>query len=218
MDAGIDRVIMFFNTDRVREQYRYLGVDKNDALVSICSPDRRKTRIDAWMQLVFGRYVRYACDWDDVLLRQLCKLPVQTASTVMRREHIARLDSLKKKPLPSELARRLNRPWQSSSWGSMCDSEMGNLDPVLTNWAEAHRDAEDGSGGDAVGLWRLNTGWSAEVGEETVVARMWRDIIREPVIPYSVTARKSKLAHAFQTLAPHVERHEALVARDGTRG
>lgn len=48
--------------------------------------------------------------------------------------------------------------------------------------------------------------------ELSPVARIWKEIIGCPVIPFDPGERRAKLAGAFEKLAPYIEAHEALSA------
>ncbi len=52
----------------------------------------------------------------------------------------------------------------------------------------------------------------------TLFAEVWRDIIRNPIIPYNVEERKQKLGHAYNVLRPYIEKHEAKRAERERRG
>ena len=42
------------------------------------------------------------------------------------------------------------------------------------------------------------------------ISRHWSEIIKLPYIPYDMDERKSLLAHAFEELAPYIERHQEM--------
>jgi hypothetical protein len=44
--------------------------------------------------------------------------------------------------------------------------------------------------------------------EKSVFANIWDDIVRSPIIPYSLTERKSKLAHAYEVLEAEIENYK----------
>jgi hypothetical protein len=41
--------------------------------------------------------------------------------------------------------------------------------------------------------------------EPSLLSQQWRDIIREPVIPFDLDERRTKLAHAYEILKPYIE-------------
>lgn len=57
-----------------------------------------------------------------------------------------------------------------------------------------------------LGEWFLKK--SAELRELPPLMKLWKDIIKVPLIPYDVSERRAKLAHAFAELKPYVEQHE----------
>jgi hypothetical protein len=58
-----------------------------------------------------------------------------------------------------------------------------------------------------------------ENGEPEGLAYYWKEIIREPVIPYDLEERRTKLAHAYEVLAPYIEKLEkdALMEAKATK-
>ncbi len=46
--------------------------------------------------------------------------------------------------------------------------------------------------------------------KETVIERMWREIVGQAIIPYSLEERREQLAHVYKELGPYIEKHEML--------
>lgn len=49
---------------------------------------------------------------------------------------------------------------------------------------------------------------------ESVVERMWREIVGQAIIPYDLGERRETLAHAYRELAPYVTKQEALLEQE----
>jgi hypothetical protein len=212
--ANIQRVFLFGNLDLTSQEFPHEYLRSTDALCALFPGVLTPAQwIDSWLQLIF---LQPENAYEEPFKRTLARLSVEGACAVFRSHHVERFDQLKSKPLPTwYLQQRQTRLALTESWTYLGDVRTSEVDPFLKRWASDHSaPSEIDTGGDSVALWTLAAPCDFEIEGEELMTSLWNRFIQQEVIPYDLTERKTRLAYAYSELAPYVERHEVIAARD----
>jgi hypothetical protein len=121
----------------------------------------------------------------------------------------------------SRAHRVFSEEWSNESWMSLT---IGQPPPTNLDLDLFQSPSHQSFPGEFVAEWfsepdKLTVANEFRNYPQTDLSRLWKQVIREPVIPYDIEERRRKLAHAYQVLAPHLKKLEsdAKVLADAER-
>jgi len=70
---------------------------------------------------------------------------------------------------------------------------------------DAWRGGDDSKGDWKLGEWLVG---DSSMTKPSPLLALWQETFQQPIIPYSMAERLDQLPHAFEALAPWIERHK----------
>jgi hypothetical protein len=123
--------------------------------------------------------------------------------------------SLKKvSSIPQKIWAQLEEEWSNEDWVLF---KQGKCPKPTFDFKQAAA-SKPKNELESIAEWYLdNPPVKTPVTELSPLAKAWKEIIRRLDIPYDLDERRSKLAHAYEILAPYIESHEELKWREKIR-
>jgi hypothetical protein len=130
-------------------------------------------------------------------------LNVDGQRLLLTKEAFGRVVETKGRTIPKAMRKAMSVEEKRGKWVMVTISNCGKQGPLLDSISL--RDPEGGR--IAFGEWHLKP--MEAVADLSRVARIWRDHVGKPTLPYNVDERRVAFAQAFEQFNPYVLGHEA---------
>ncbi|MFC1713437.1 ATP-binding protein [Candidatus Poribacteria bacterium] len=110
-----------------------------------------------------------------------------------------------------EFMSQIQKEWENDNWVILRSGDCPPLEGDLIDIAE--QTPLDKDTGQYAILAKWYFGDNDQEIELSPLARLWKELIGSPVIPYDPEERRQKLARAYKELKPYIKAHEAATKR-----
>ena len=110
-----------------------------------------------------------------------------------------------------EFMSQTQKEWENEGWVILRSGDCPPLEGDLVNIAEQTPLDKDTRQYAILAKWYF--GDNGQEIEMSPLARIWKDLIGSPIIPYDLKERRQKLARAYKELEPYIKAHEATTKR-----
>jgi hypothetical protein len=112
------------------------------------------------------------------------------------------------KAIPKSFLANIVEEWRNDDWIVLCTVDCPEPSVEFQRFAKKARPNIF----NALGEWYIES-VPLEEEEESVIEQVWRDIVEDPLIPFSPNTRKEQLAKAFEKLGYHINSYRANIRR-----